>query len=325
MSAVVVALSFAGWNTIQKQIDESIPNARAYVASDVACLGAAGRAPGKEPCTPELPAEPIPNPIGASKDTPVLFGGICEGTSKTDAVPKPCRYGDSQSTTKVALIGDSHASQYAAAFKEIADEHGWQLHIYSKGRCPFSTVRRDGDAVITEACGAWIDRAKQQLVEGEYDVVFTSQVSGAQWPAPEGLEDREYAEEGLASMWEWLNSRGLPVVAIADVPRPVAGALECLSVPHENFAAACTNPRTNAFLYDPQPGAVVRVDSSMTRLLDLSDIYCDDEKCFSVIGGVTVYRDGNHLTNTFASTLAPFILDAWTTPTDHAAEGARPE
>ena len=42
-------------------------------------------------------------------------------------------------------------------------------------------------------------------------------------------------------------------------------------------------------------------------MIDLTDFYCDASKCPVVIGGVDVYADNNHLTVTFARTLAPYL------------------
>jgi hypothetical protein len=40
---------------------------------------------------------------------------------------------------------------------------------------------------------------------------------------------------------------------------------------------------------------------------DLTDFYCDETRCPVVIGGVNVYFDNNHLTVTYAKTLAPYL------------------
>ena len=40
-------------------------------------------------------------------------------------------------------------------------------------------------------------------------------------------------------------------------------------------------------------------------LLDFTSVFCDDDTCFPVVGGANVYRDQDHLTVTFANSLAP--------------------
>lgn len=41
--------------------------------------------------------------------------------------------------------------------------------------------------------------------------------------------------------------------------------------------------------------------------LDLSDRFCDDNTCYAMVGGVIVYFDHGHITNTYAKTLTPDI------------------
>lgn len=43
------------------------------------------------------------------------------------------------------------------------------------------------------------------------------------------------------------------------------------------------------------------------RFLDLSDYFCDARLCYPVVGNVMVYRNLNHLTATYARTLAPVL------------------
>ena len=35
---------------------------------------------------------------------------------------------------------------------------------------------------------------------------------------------------------------------------------------------------------------------------------CDRRRCFPVVGGVLVHKDGSHLTTPFATSLGPFLL-----------------
>lgn len=52
-------------------------------------------------------------------------------------------------------------------------------------------------------------------------------------------------------------------------------------------------------------GAVARVPTS--RLIDLDPWVCPDEQCWPVIGGVLVWRQGSHITATYAATVAPAL------------------
>jgi SGNH domain (fused to AT3 domains) len=43
------------------------------------------------------------------------------------------------------------------------------------------------------------------------------------------------------------------------------------------------------------------------REIDLTRAFCDARRCYPVIGGALVYKDEDHLTPTFAATLAPWL------------------
>jgi hypothetical protein len=45
------------------------------------------------------------------------------------------------------------------------------------------------------------------------------------------------------------------------------------------------------------------------RLVDLTDYFCDATKCYTVVGGVNAYYDGNHLNREYSERLAPVLLD----------------
>jgi hypothetical protein len=67
----------------------------------------------------------------------------------------------------------------------------------------------------------------------------------------------------------------------------------------------CLAIKAKALKFDPQVRAATEV--SAVQLLNFDDIFCDDLYCLPVIGHAVVYRDDNHLTDTFARTLAPYI------------------
>jgi hypothetical protein len=244
-----------------------------------------------------------------------LGADMCSTTDREEAEPVACERGHRGSGVRVALVGDSHAAHYASALVGAAEANDWALDIYVKAGCPFSDAMRVQDDVLTATCAEWVDRTERLLIDGDYDLVVTSQMSGVDWAAPTSWDGNQeaWAEAGLAGLWARLADDGTPVAAVADVPRADPEVIECLTAvgaASEN-ATACRVPRhvaTRAF--DPQRGAVERLHRPDVVLVDFTDVYCDAQECRPVIGGVTVYRDADHLTDTFAGTLAPFVANA---------------
>ncbi len=278
------------------------------VNSGLDCLGAASKAPdGVECINPDLDEILLPSLDLASHDSPsLLLPADCQGTKASDSVPKPCNLTGKTADVKIALIGDSHSAQFMAPMLELAKQNSWQVVSYSKGGCPMSYAERTHDAVLTKACKKWVKAAVKQLTTTGFDLVVTSQVSGTEWASGK-VKQATYSRDGLVKIWKEINSAGVPVMVIKDNPRPIKASLLCVKKnKYANFDA-CQNTKKAAMLADPQPAAVKLLNSPLTKLVDFTDVYCDELKCDAVIGGVIVNRDENHLTNTFSRTLAPYL------------------
>ena len=57
-------------------------------------------------------------------------------------------------------------------------------------------------------------------------------------------------------------------------------------------------------------GAVDGLGDPRYALLDLTDFFCSRRKCFPVIGGALVTKDGRHLTRVFSTSLGPYLARA---------------
>ena len=266
------------------------------------CFGAGARAPGKAPCLdPDLKGL-YPSLATAAADN--YWPENCVVTNREDVEPIGCEVGNANSNTRIALVGDSHAKHYAAAFVDLAKKNNWSVEIFVKGGCPFSTAERSrDDTVLTKACSVYVQNMQKIITEEQYDLVITSQKNGVEW-ITKGKSQEETAISGLEEAWSTVIDQGIPVLAIKDSPMPIAKVIRCLEI---NAPKDCTLPRTEAFLFDPQIQAVERLNNELVTLVKFDDVYCDKTKCFSVIGIAIVYRDANHLTSTFTRTLARFL------------------
>jgi hypothetical protein len=70
---------------------------------------------------------------------------------------------------------------------------------------------------------------------------------------------------------------------------------------------ACAVPRRFALPRDAQASSAARLRSERVRLVDLTRQLCDARACFPVVGGVLAFKDVDHFTPLFASTLGPFL------------------
>jgi peptidoglycan/LPS O-acetylase OafA/YrhL len=205
---------------------------------------------------------------------------------------------------RIVLTGDSHAQQYAAALAPIAERRGWQIITMLRGACPFSTASESVPG--EQGCIDWNAAVVDEAVDRGADAVFAL----ASREVRVGLT--EETPPGFVEQWWKMHERGIPVIAARDNPRFPYRPAECLADRGRGAAAACGKPR-GALYRDPAPFLLVEDVPPNVTFLDHSDYICEDDVCPAEIGGVIVYMDDNHLTASFASTLAPILeqeLDA---------------
>lgn len=125
-----------------------------------------------------------------------------------------------------------------------------------------------------------------------------------------GKPASEQMSAGLVDYWTTWADEGIGVLAIADPPYngEVRNA-DCVLL-NSSDPVACARPRAEAQPADPvlMAGAAERSDS--ITVLDLTDRFCDAERCYAVIGGVPVYYDADHLNLEYVRMLAPEITAA---------------
>ena len=87
------------------------------------------------------------------------------------------------------------------------------------------------------------------------------------------------------------------MVAIRDTPTMPFNVPECLSKDDE-----CTVDRAAA-IGDADPIVIAAREERSVALLDFTDAICGAHTCTPVVGNVLVWRDNEHLTATYASSL----------------------
>ncbi len=206
----------------------------------------------------------------------------------------------------VYLAGASHEQQYEEAFAALAREHGWELREMLKHGCRLATPdggEDDGEdtaagPVPPPSCVAWNEEALAALVAARPDVVVVVGSRTYEDGAPEEVLP------GQVGAWRVLADAGIRVVTIRDNPRFEWFVPECLD--RADVPEDCARPRAEQLApVSPVPTAP-GVPATAVHL-DLSDAVCGPEVCDPVVGNVLVYRDDDHLTNTYVRTLAPVV------------------
>ena len=273
------------------------------------CFGAAAMAPQAKGCpNDDLDGVMVPAPDAAAKDDPPW--SKCYWRAFDDPLV-PCRFGTpSKKLPHVAVIGDSHARVLMATVDRLVEQGRITADMYVMGECAWSTAPVDTSRVIGRTCAHWRSNLFPLLDRKatDYDVVLTT----ARLVTLHGSHATQV--RGLSEAWRRVTSQGVPVAVVRDNPEvryPSQNPNFCLAkvpVSEANSRCAMTRAANLDRWYDALSEAQRRTPG--TTLIDLTDRLCTETKCPVLIGGVNVYADGNHLTVTYARTLAPYLYRA---------------
>jgi SGNH domain (fused to AT3 domains) len=268
------------------------------------CYGAAARDP-VHPCrVAPLVVRPAP------EDALIEPAAPCAIVRRRG--PEVCAFGTPARAARVrfALVGDSHAAHWRAALAVVARVERWRGYSVDRSRCPFAALRKaTPDAA---QCARWNAAVRRWFARHpRVTVVFASQRRYVDAVLRPGLGSYATRVAALADAWNGLPPTVRRIYALADVPynRPTTFAcVERALARRRSPDRACAVPRGLALGPDPARAAVARVPRA--RWIDLTRFMCGPHECLPVVGGVLVHKDVGHMTRTFATTLAPYLLEA---------------
>ncbi|MGQ5261635.1 acyltransferase family protein [Micromonospora sp. ZYX-F-536] len=289
---------------IMGQVPGATTQAAPPAAPGAAALGSAPRT-SRAGVPVDRVASITPEPVRAAKDTPLSPTSKSCHVELESSTPRTCVYGKQDATTKVALVGDSHAHHWLPAAQAAAEANGWRLVSYTKSGCPFLAAEISLNDRPYSSCTEWNKRVREALLgEDRPDIVITTHaeypVMGASVPNRQPALIRE-----LRNTWNTMITGGVPVVVLRDTPLHLKDVAECVSK-NPNRLTKCATPRAEATGRGGGPAQEEAVkDLAGAHLINLNDWICPADRCAPVIGGVLVWRDAHHLTATYSTTLAP--------------------
>lgn len=265
----------------------------------------------------------VPAPAAATKDVPTSSTDGCH--RNFDAVdPDPCSIGAENGDMTIVVVGDSKIQQWSDALGEIAREQGWRMFLATKSACGFSDGLRElSEGVPYVKCPEYNKALLAQLLDLHPDAVITSQRHNAAFVPGTTEYSRDEMRNALARTWTTLEDSGIDVITLLDNPAPPgaepvnAEVYKCVA--EVDDLADCSFDRQVGF---EQSGSVALLAAAQkvpaVDVIDLTDAICDEATCPPVIGDMLVYRQGSHLTNTYARSVEP-ILAARLVPLVEAA------
>ncbi|MGW8566291.1 acyltransferase family protein [Isoptericola sp. NPDC055881] len=314
-SALIGGAALGGSVALQARVDANI--AQAAQAAHGPCVGAAALAPGAD-CDVTGDGDLLLDPAEAADDKPSAYADGCWESPPFDGTAT-CHYGDPDAGTRVALIGNSHAGNLLPPLQELAEKHDWSLTTFVASRCPTSDARwQIGTAQDAEGCYAWGQRVLDEVRDGGFDLVVTSQLTPYAAADTAPADNDAAVAQGYTRYLEDLAATGAPALVVRDMPYPkhtIPSVPNCLA--EASSPDECAGPRSKWLPPDPLYDAAKALDDPAVSTLDLTGFTCTKDVCPAVVGDLVVYFDASHLTATFSRTLAPYLEPA-------VASGLRP-
>ena len=246
-----------------------------------------------------LPADLTPSLTSARDDEERLRGDGCLAFERVTTPPN-CVYGVKESAITIALVGDSHASHWFPAIEAVALERGWRLLTFVKVSCSFTTLVQRNLALKREyrECTTFNEATVARL--NQIKPALTIIVNRRTFrPITEGITS---AMAG-AALGEMVARIPGATVILVDTPDPGRDVPACLSK-HPSDIRACLFTQDAADNREIGIAERVAADVSGATLIDLTGNICAAWPCSPISGSVLIYRDEDHMTETFSRSLA---------------------
>ena len=314
VAALAVVVGAGAFAVAKKPTPEEVAESRNSIHA------VSARAYALEPCTGALAGPPSSaGPCGDAAveeyATPVNLipatqrGLPCVEVAHEDLL-RVCAGGTSSPEPRATalLIGDSHSHTMRPALNLVARHNDWRLLFAYGPGCQTAAVPKAG--VTAERCARWMEQLTDYIDRTDIDVVFSMQAAGHGLVGiPEDATER--IAEAYRTQWARYDASIQQIVVLRDTPRLRDAVLSCLGRHDAGDAAVeCGRERSSALEPDAAALAAAGDDDDRTGVVDLSDVFCDEARCYPVLGGYIAYRDAVHLHTGFAPTLTPLLDEA---------------
>ncbi len=282
-----------------------MPTLDTSVLADVIEAAALGPAP-----------EGTPIKTARSDVSPLEDNGCHVGWGATEPSGLPCEFGDTKSDVVIVLTGDSHAAAWFGAFDEAGKANHWKIVTVTKRGCPtadvsvYSAIDRAVFDTPYPACNTWRKNALQYIVDLHADVVVLPMLTRRGLVGYSGANAIAEWGAGLGRTLDIVGASGAKMLVLGDTPKTNGDNIPLCLSSHQQDISRCGNKRSKAVL---DARLMVLAQTALAHhatYVDPSNWFCTDTFCPVVIGGVVVYSDDSHLTDSYVRYRAPQVADA---------------
>ncbi len=225
-----------------------------------------------------------------------------------------CVFGNPSSSTTLTLVGDSNLTQYLTPLKRLAKARGWRVELMAKSSCPsFLGLHGERQWEIDGgvSCRRWRLAVIDELKAHPPDYLIYANVPYTL----RTIKGKPIPEYKRPALWRDAVKRTLDrlpnqtrVLVLGMLPATKRNPVDCLKTSRRDMSR-CQTRRQPAYKRKLDKALKAGALAAGQQYGTLHDKICSYDPCPLVQGDVLVWRDGIHITETFAKRLRP-SLDA---------------
>jgi peptidoglycan/LPS O-acetylase OafA/YrhL len=308
-TAIIAVSAFA----VMPRIDTSPRSMADRQASDV-CFGPGALAKGAQCASTLRDGKPDPGPeVVVTENSMSSFPG-CQGALAGTKVLSCGLGADERSADRtVAIVGDSHATQWFDAMDQLGKTRNWHIKTFTKAACPVTfaiRLLRPAVPASNPECLAYSHAVADRIAaDPSISVVFASSRAYSYGYASGGDPKLVVpGVDGYVAIWkQWLDA-GKKVVVLGEVPNLGSARVPDCLAKNPDHSMACARPAADAVPKNLDLAAAAeKLTSRGVLYMPMRDYFCDRTTCYAVVGGLITYRDSAHISTEFATAMTPYI------------------
>lgn len=239
-------------------------------------------------------------------DVPIIYKMPCDAWYSHARV-EPCVFGTETANKKVVFIGDSIGAQWFSFILALFPEPYWRTIILTKSSCAIVDeewfYQRIGK--IYQVCTDWRNAVLDMLDKLKPDVLIIGSASTY------GFSEIQWVE-GSSRILERVSKAANTILLIPGTPSLAFDGPGCVSrnIVEDRLDASACSTKYQSQQIDMVTGYLSRAAQRFpnVHLLDLNDLVCPMRNCSAITEeGIVVFRDSQHLTNSFVRSRVPLI------------------
>ncbi|MGY0691342.1 acyltransferase family protein [Virgibacillus sp. FSP13] len=236
--------------------------------------------------------EPIPALSKVFDDLPLAhLDGSNQGLKKSDL--KIGEYGEMENyDATIALVGSSHSEQWLGAILEATKDYKYRVLNITRSGTRFTTAYPDDDLY-----GIWVNNVLDYLEDADVDLVI-SQATASHSPT------KKVHQQIIDQLQYVKNVYDIEVLAVRDNPRYSFNVLESLEINGVDETTRKMNLEEDN-QNDESFWRQFEKENETLHKIDLTDYFKVNGKFQPIIGNIIIYRDSNHMTNTYSESFGP--------------------